>query len=96
MSVVVFDAILLCVQALYTASVPEDIPVNRVIVGVGASDADVGVSAWIQYSLHGPGSEDFSIDPDTGTLPLLYFTLANEVDVCVILTCLSSFSVQAN
>ncbi|XP_029629523.1 protocadherin Fat 3a isoform X1 [Salmo trutta] len=57
-----------CDQALYTASVPEDIPVNRVIVGVGASDADVGVSAWIQYSLHGPGSEDFSIDPDTGEL----------------------------
>uniref|UniRef100_A0AAZ3SUG1 Protocadherin Fat 3 n=1 Tax=Oncorhynchus tshawytscha TaxID=74940 RepID=A0AAZ3SUG1_ONCTS len=57
-----------CDEALYTASVPEDIPVNRVIVGVGASDADVGVSAWIQYSLHGPGSEDYSIDPDTGEL----------------------------
>ena len=93
MSVVGVDAILLCVQALYTASVPEDIPVNRLIVGVGASDADVGVSAWIQYSLHGPGSEDFSIDPDTGTLPLLCMRFTNEVDVCVILTC---FSVQAN
>uniref|UniRef100_A0A3P8YCB2 FAT atypical cadherin 3a n=1 Tax=Esox lucius TaxID=8010 RepID=A0A3P8YCB2_ESOLU len=57
-----------CDQALYTASVPEDIPVNRVLMRVGASDVDVGVSAWVQYSLQGPGSEDFRIDPDTGEL----------------------------
>ncbi|KAM6946143.1 protocadherin Fat 3a [Aplochiton taeniatus] len=57
-----------CHQALYTALFPEDVPVNSVILRVGASDADVGVSAWIQYSLHGPGSEDFSIDPETGDL----------------------------
>uniref|UniRef100_A0A7N6FLR0 FAT atypical cadherin 3a n=1 Tax=Anabas testudineus TaxID=64144 RepID=A0A7N6FLR0_ANATE len=56
----------ICDQAAYTASIPEDLPVNSVLLRVGATDADVGISAWIQYSLHGPGSQDFSIDPDTG------------------------------
>ncbi|KAF7647480.1 hypothetical protein LDENG_00171680 [Lucifuga dentata] len=56
----------ICDQALYTASIPEDVPISSVVLTVGAADADVGVSAWIQYSLHGPGSQDFSIDPDTG------------------------------
>lgn len=55
-----------CPQALYTASVAENIPVNSVVLRVGATDEDVGISAWIQYSLHGLGSHDFSIDPDTG------------------------------
>ncbi|XP_033953238.1 protocadherin Fat 3a isoform X4 [Pseudochaenichthys georgianus] len=56
----------ICNQAVYTASVPEDLPVNRVLLMVGATDADVGISSWIQYSLHGPGSQDFIMDPDTG------------------------------
>ncbi|XP_026152475.1 protocadherin Fat 3a isoform X3 [Mastacembelus armatus] len=58
----------ICDQAAYTASIPEDLPVNSVLLRVGATDADVGVSAWIQYSLHGPGSQDFSMDPDTGEI----------------------------
>uniref|UniRef100_A0A8C9WZ58 FAT atypical cadherin 3a n=1 Tax=Sander lucioperca TaxID=283035 RepID=A0A8C9WZ58_SANLU len=58
----------ICDQAVYTASVPENVPVNSVLLRVGATDADVGVSAWIQYSLHGPGSQDFSMDPDTGEI----------------------------
>lgn len=53
-------------QAVYTASIPEDLPVNSLLLRVGATDADVGLNAWIQYSLHGLGSQDFSIDPDTG------------------------------
>ncbi|XP_047191403.1 protocadherin Fat 3a isoform X11 [Scophthalmus maximus] len=56
----------ICDQAVYTSSVPEDLPVNSVLLRVGATDADVGVSAWIQYTLHGPGSQDFSMDPNTG------------------------------
>lgn len=55
-----------CLQAVYTASVPENLPVNSVLLRVGATDADVGNSARIYYSLHGSGSQDFSIDPDTG------------------------------
>ncbi|XP_077398228.1 protocadherin Fat 3a isoform X4 [Festucalex cinctus] len=58
----------ICDQALYTASVPENIPVNTVLLRVGATDKDAGISAWIQYSLHGLGSHDFSIDPDTGEM----------------------------
>ncbi|KAM7399907.1 hypothetical protein PAMP_019144 [Pampus punctatissimus] len=56
----------ICDQAVYTAFVPEDLPVNSVLLSVGATDADVGASAWIQYSLYGPGSQDFIIDADTG------------------------------
>uniref|UniRef100_A0A4W6CNF7 FAT atypical cadherin 3a n=1 Tax=Lates calcarifer TaxID=8187 RepID=A0A4W6CNF7_LATCA len=58
----------ICDQAVYTATFPEDIPVNSVLLRVGATDADVGISAWIQYSLHGSGSQDFSMDPDTGEI----------------------------
>ncbi|XP_055370186.1 protocadherin Fat 3a isoform X5 [Betta splendens] len=57
-----------CDQAAYTASVPEDLPVNSVLLKLGATDADMGLSAWIQYSIHGPGSQDFIMDPDTGEL----------------------------
>ncbi|XP_076590809.1 protocadherin Fat 3-like isoform X7 [Chaetodon auriga] len=56
----------ICDQTVYSASIPEDLPVNSVLLKVGATDADVGISAWIQYSLHGPGSQDFIIDPNTG------------------------------
>lgn len=53
-------------QAVYAASVPEDLSVHSVVLRVGATDADLGVNAWVQYSLHGLGSHDFRIDPDTG------------------------------
>ena len=51
---------------MYPASFPEDLPINSVVLRVGATDADVGISGWVQYSLHGAGSQDFSINPDTG------------------------------
>uniref|UniRef100_A0A3Q2ZKL7 FAT atypical cadherin 3b n=1 Tax=Kryptolebias marmoratus TaxID=37003 RepID=A0A3Q2ZKL7_KRYMA len=41
----------ICNQAVYTASFPEDIPINKDILTVGATDADSGSSAEIQYSL---------------------------------------------
>uniref|UniRef100_A0A668ALQ5 FAT atypical cadherin 3a n=1 Tax=Myripristis murdjan TaxID=586833 RepID=A0A668ALQ5_9TELE len=53
---------------LYTASIPEDIPVNSVVLRVGATDADVGINAWIQYTLHGLGSQDFSMELDSGQI----------------------------
>ncbi|XP_059932324.1 protocadherin Fat 3a isoform X3 [Gadus macrocephalus] len=55
-----------CDQPLYTASVSEDIPVDGAVLQVGATDADVGVSAWIQFTLSGPNARDFTMDPDTG------------------------------
>ncbi|KAE8287468.1 Protocadherin Fat 3 FAT tumor suppressor-like protein 3 Precursor [Larimichthys crocea] len=57
-----------CNQAVYSASFPEDIPTNKGILTVGATDADSGSSAEIQYSLFGIGVEDFYMDANTGEL----------------------------
>lgn len=53
-------------QVVYTASIPEDLPLSSVLLRVGATDADAGSNARLKYSLHGPGSQDFIMDPDTG------------------------------
>ncbi|XP_035391659.1 protocadherin Fat 3 [Electrophorus electricus] len=58
----------ICNQALYEASFPEDIPINNVILNVGATDFDIGSNAEIQYSLYGNGVEDFYMDSKTGEL----------------------------
>ncbi|CAG5873449.1 unnamed protein product [Menidia menidia] len=58
----------ICNQAVYSASFPEDIPANKGILTVGATDADSGSSAEIQYSLFGIGVEDFYMDANTGEL----------------------------
>ena len=47
-------------------SFPEDTPPNKGILTVGATDADSGSSAEIQYSLFGIGVEDFFMDANTG------------------------------
>ena len=54
-------------QAVYSASFSEDIPTNKGILTVGATDADSGSSAEIQYLLFGIGVEDFYMDANTGT-----------------------------
>ncbi|XP_069001762.1 protocadherin Fat 3 [Embiotoca jacksoni] len=58
----------ICNQAVYSASFPEDTPTNKGILTVGATDADSGSSAEIQYSLFGIGVEDFYMDANTGEL----------------------------
>uniref|UniRef100_A0A3B4ZIB6 Protocadherin Fat 3-like n=1 Tax=Stegastes partitus TaxID=144197 RepID=A0A3B4ZIB6_9TELE len=58
----------ICNQAVYSASFPEDIPTNKGILTVGATDADSGSSAEIQYSLFGIGVEDFYMDANSGEL----------------------------
>ncbi|RVE63928.1 hypothetical protein OJAV_G00140990 [Oryzias javanicus] len=58
----------ICKQAVYSASFPEDIPTNKGILTVSATDADSGSSAEIQYSLFGIGVEDFYMDANTGEL----------------------------
>uniref|UniRef100_A0A3Q1H4V1 Uncharacterized protein n=1 Tax=Anabas testudineus TaxID=64144 RepID=A0A3Q1H4V1_ANATE len=58
----------ICNQAVYSTSFPEDIPTNKGILTVGATDADSGSSAEIQYSLFGIGVEDFYMDANTGEL----------------------------
>ncbi|XP_015197069.2 protocadherin Fat 3 isoform X3 [Lepisosteus oculatus] len=57
-----------CDQVLYTRSFPEDIPPNKVVLKIGATDADIGSNAEIRYSLHGTGAEDFFLDAETGEL----------------------------
>ncbi|XP_029458167.1 protocadherin Fat 3 isoform X3 [Rhinatrema bivittatum] len=58
----------ICDQVSYTASFPEDIPVNRAILKIGARDADIGTNAEIQYSLHGLGADHFFVDSENGEL----------------------------
>lgn len=67
-AVVISPTVCVCVflQAVYSASVPEDLPPHSPLLRVRATDADMGLNAWIQYSLHGPGSQDFIMEPDTG------------------------------
>lgn len=59
-------------QAVYSASFSEDIPTNKGILTVGATDADSGFSAEIQYSLFGIGVEDFYMDANTGTVYIFF------------------------
>ncbi|XP_053564600.1 protocadherin Fat 3 isoform X2 [Bombina bombina] len=57
-----------CNQVMNTASFPEDIPPNKLILKIGARDADIGINAEIRYSLHGLGSDNFYLDAESGEL----------------------------
>ncbi|KAJ8347820.1 hypothetical protein SKAU_G00264090 [Synaphobranchus kaupii] len=59
-----------CVQNMYTTSFPEDTPLNSIILTVWATDADIGTSSEIQYSLFGIGVEDFYMDANTGEVKI--------------------------
>lgn len=65
-------------QAVYSTSFPEDVPINKGILRVGATDADSGSSAEIQYSLFGIGVEDFYMDANTGTFKYLISRVCNK------------------
>ncbi|KAG8522372.1 LOW QUALITY PROTEIN: Protocadherin Fat 3, partial [Galemys pyrenaicus] len=60
-----------CDQAAYGASFPEDTGPHKVLLRVSAQDADAGANGQVRYSLHGPGNEDFFLDPDSGELRTL-------------------------
>ncbi|XP_041440520.1 protocadherin Fat 3 isoform X2 [Xenopus laevis] len=68
-----------CEQVANTASFPEDIPPNKMIMKISARDVDIGTNAEIHYSLHGPGSDHFYLDSETGELKTL-FPLDRETD----------------
>ncbi|XP_067423513.1 protocadherin Fat 2 [Emydura macquarii macquarii] len=57
-----------CKQILYTGKVSEDALPGFFILKISATDSDVGSNAQITYSLHGPGAEEFRLDPHTGEL----------------------------
>ncbi|XP_039095434.1 protocadherin Fat 2 [Hyaena hyaena] len=60
-----------CSQLLYTGKVSEDISPGHFILKVSATDLDSDTNAQITYSLHGPGAEEFKLDPHTGELTTL-------------------------
>lgn len=55
-----------CLQLLYTGRVREDVTPGHFILKVSAVDADMDTNAQITYSLHGPGAQEFRLDPHTG------------------------------
>uniref|UniRef100_A0A8C3S0B0 FAT atypical cadherin 2 n=1 Tax=Chelydra serpentina TaxID=8475 RepID=A0A8C3S0B0_CHESE len=57
-----------CKQILYAGKVSEDALPGFFILKISATDSDVGSNAQITYSLHGPGAEEFRLDPQTGEL----------------------------
>ncbi|XP_007941830.1 protocadherin Fat 2 [Orycteropus afer afer] len=60
-----------CSQLLYVGKVSEDVSPGHFILKVSATDLDSDTNAQITHSLHGPGSEDFKLDPHTGELTTL-------------------------
>lgn len=77
-------------QAVYSASFPEDIPTNKGILTVAASDTDSGSSAEIQYSLFGIGVEDFYMDANTGNFIFPYTLQIKRLPQLYRSLCLSS------
>lgn len=77
-------------QVVYSATFPEDIPINKDILAVGATDADSGSSAEIQYSLFGIGVEDFYMDANTGTALKKHFHVRAIITLTACLLCLKA------
>uniref|UniRef100_H0XDR7 Protocadherin Fat 2 n=1 Tax=Otolemur garnettii TaxID=30611 RepID=H0XDR7_OTOGA len=60
-----------CSQLLYTGKVREDVFPGHLILKVFATDLDTDTNGQITYSLHGPGAQEFKLDPHTGELTTL-------------------------
>ncbi|KAM3613454.1 uncharacterized protein V6R79_026367 [Siganus canaliculatus] len=61
-------------QAVYKASLPENSPVDTVVVTVSATDADEGVNGDVTYHFGHVSDEDFnifSIDPKSGEIKVI-------------------------
>ncbi|XP_077135758.1 protocadherin Fat 1 isoform X2 [Ranitomeya variabilis] len=57
-----------CEKDSYSETISEDALSGKLILQVSASDADIRSNAEIIYTLHGPGSEKFHLNPFTGEL----------------------------
>uniref|UniRef100_A0A8C6T616 Cadherin domain-containing protein n=1 Tax=Neogobius melanostomus TaxID=47308 RepID=A0A8C6T616_9GOBI len=56
-------------QTVYKASLPENAPLDTVVLKVSATDADAGVNGEVTYDLgHNSKSDVFSIDSQTGEI----------------------------
>ena len=77
-------------RAAYNATVPEDFPINDVLLTVHASDADHGANAEVVYSLASSTATEyghlFAVDPANGALTLrqaLDYEMADEYSLLV-------------
>uniref|UniRef100_A0A4W3GD15 FAT atypical cadherin 2 n=1 Tax=Callorhinchus milii TaxID=7868 RepID=A0A4W3GD15_CALMI len=57
-----------CQQLTYTEAISEGAPSGQFIVKVSAKDSDAGINAQISYTLLGPATGEFRLDPQTGEL----------------------------
>ncbi|XP_068134762.1 protocadherin Fat 1 isoform X2 [Hyperolius riggenbachi] len=57
-----------CEKNSYFETISEDAPAGKLILQVSATDADTRSNADIMYTLLGPGSEKFHLNPFTGEL----------------------------
>uniref|UniRef100_A0A8C5QK66 Protocadherin Fat 3 n=1 Tax=Leptobrachium leishanense TaxID=445787 RepID=A0A8C5QK66_9ANUR len=60
-----------CDKVINIVSFPEDIPPNKMLVRISATDADIGSNAEIRFSLHGAGADNFYLDAENGELKTL-------------------------
>ena len=61
-------------QSMYSATIPRDTPIGRVVLIMHATDLDSGLNGAVTYSIDrrtGNGSSLFDIDPITGALSVL-------------------------
>ncbi|XP_072248265.1 protocadherin Fat 4 isoform X2 [Leuresthes tenuis] len=56
------------INSPYVAYVPSELPPGSVVCAVRATDGDTDMNAELHYSLYGPSSDLFFIDPHTGTV----------------------------
>lgn len=56
------------IKPRYAATIPENVPVETIVLTVKASDADLGVNAKIVYSLANESQWLFRIDNRTGVI----------------------------
>ncbi|XP_064628041.1 protocadherin Fat 4-like [Lineus longissimus] len=66
-------------EAVYSANILEKSPVKSVIVWPRAMDPDEGDNAKLTYSLTGPGSQYFAINPDTGLITIAVYIDKNKL-----------------
>ncbi|KAJ1128054.1 hypothetical protein NDU88_006441 [Pleurodeles waltl] len=62
-------------KELYTVRLPENVPVDTLVIRLNATDADDGQNGYIHYSFYGLASLNmnqlFSINPDSGEIRVL-------------------------
>jgi hypothetical protein len=66
-------------EAVYNVNILEKSPVKSVILWPRAIDPDKNKNSKLTYSLKGPGSKYFSINPDTGLITIAIYIDKNKL-----------------